>query len=322
MALERETVDEVARRVAGATSGLADNLIAADWIADRYRELASRGFFKHLRKTAELTLPASIDTGTITTTRGSKTVTGNSAAQAVWDTKVVGRYLRSGNIWYEIGGYDNDTIFLKSEWAETAASAASYDIVKRFHELPDEARWVGTFVHRRLGRPLDEMSMEELDGRFPWRILVADSGPTIVVEAPESENANKRIEVYPYTKSNDEILGYVYWSIPQRLKSDDNIPRQIDSWILREGALIDAYRFLMAESMKAVPPNPDAAALWGNVAARQETKWKRDIQLAYRNDSAISDKDLVLSRFGGGRRRGMRDISTAYDEIYTRGARP
>lgn len=321
MALERETVDEVARRVVGATNGLADNLVAADWIADRYRELASRGFFKHLRKVAELTLPASIDTGTITTTRGSTTVTGNSAAQAVWNTKVVGRYLRSGNVWYEIDSYENDTIFLKSEWAESAVSAGSYDIVQRFHELPDEARWVGTFVHKRLGRPLDEISLEELDDRVPWRVLVADSGPTVVVEASESVNGNKRIEVYPYVKSNDEIIGYVYWSIPQRLKSDDNIPRQIDSWILREGALIDAYRFLMAQALSQDSPQVEVAATWGNMAARQETKWKKDIQFAYRNDSAISDKDLVLSRFGRGR-NSNRDISTGYDYVYTRGARP
>ncbi len=320
MALEQETVDEVARRVVGATDGLADALTAADWIADRYRELASRGLFKHLRKTAQLTLPASIDTGTVTTTRGSKTVTGNSAAQAVWDTKVVGRYLRSGNIWYEIEAYNNDTIFLSNEWAESAVAAASYDIVQRFHELPDEVRWLGPFVHLRLGNSLDEVSLESLDSLAPRRLLVADSGPTTVAEATESENANKRIEVYPYVKSNDEILGYVYWSIPQKLKPDDDIPRQIDSWLLREGALIDAYRFLKAKALSETPPQIEKAAVWRNEEARQETKWKRDITLAYRSDSGISDKELVLSRFGGGRLRG--DISTAYGYVHARGARP
>lgn len=320
MALEQETVDDVARRVSGATDGLADALTAADWIADRYRELASRGFFKHLRKTTQLTLPSSIDTGTITTTRGSNTVSGNSAAQAVWDTKVVGRYLRSGNIWYEIESYSNDTIFLTSEWAESAVSTASYNIIQRFHELPDEVRWLGPFVHLRLGNVLEEVSIESLDSLASRRILVADSGPTTIAEATESENGNKRIEVYPYVKSNDEILGYVYWSIPQKLESDDRIPRQIDSWLLREGALIDAYRFLKAKALGESPPQIEKAAVWRNEEARQETKWKRDIQFAYRNDSAISDKELVLSRFGS--RNYRRDVSTGYDYVYTRGARP
>src|SRR5574342_657523 len=96
------TVEQVAREVLAAIDTQAGHLLAVQWVAERYRRLASRTRFRHLRRLGEVILPAAITAGTITTTQGSTTVTGDATAQAAWSNALVDRMLRASVAWYRI----------------------------------------------------------------------------------------------------------------------------------------------------------------------------------------------------------------------------
>ena len=130
-------VREIAQSAIGDTVGV-DALLAQKWVSDRIVELSTATLAKPLRKLLELTVPATITVGTITTTQGSKTVTGDATAQAAWSNSLVGKYLKadSKNGWYEIAAFSNNQITLRSNWFTETVTAGGYTIVTRTTTLP------------------------------------------------------------------------------------------------------------------------------------------------------------------------------------------
>lgn len=315
------TVEEVARETVASLDTDAGYLLCSRWVASRYRQLCSRSRFRHLRRIGEVILPGAIDTGTVTATRGSRTITGNAAAQAVWTPSIVGRFFKAGVVWYRIGALVNSEIRLEKEYTETDASAVAYKIVQRYVPLRPDVRWLGQhFVHYRLRRPLDRKSLAEMDYLAPERQLVG-TPPVWWAEAPEGLDADNRkvktVEFYPID-NNDELLYYVYWTEPPILGLNDEIPAVIDSHVLREGALIDLMRYEM--SRKLNKGMMEIAAVWGNHFRAQSTAWEKNIIEAIRTDRGTDDISFILESVTGARSAG--DITNARDEIFARGARP
>ena len=54
------TVETVARTVQAAISSEADYLLIAQWISDRYAQVAAKARFRHLRRLGAFTAPALI----------------------------------------------------------------------------------------------------------------------------------------------------------------------------------------------------------------------------------------------------------------------
>ena len=59
----------------------------------------------------------------------------------------------------------------------------------------------------------------------------------------------KLIEVYP-PSSIDETYNYEYWSVPATLGFSDSLPPEIDEYVLREGVLVDVYRYKSEMAMQ------------------------------------------------------------------------
>lgn len=314
------TVDELARDLVGSLSLSEGYLIAVRWIDNRYKQLVSRVRFKHLRKIGEVQVPATYDTGTVAVTRDATAVVGTSSLWATTPTVATHTdwWIKISSAWYRVASVASDTaLTLATAFSEDTVTANSYSLVKRTHSLTANARWLGDFVLTRLrlnmGPPIP---LEELDREAPGRVLT-DHYPRRVAQIGVDSNNYLRVEFYPYS-SKSEIVHYVYWDLPTELTITSTIPAQIDPYILKEGALIDAYRFLKAKAR--MNGEMDIANSWRNDEFAQETRWENRIQEAVQTDQGADDKSFILSMFG--ERYKFGDIVTARDHILSNWSYP
>lgn len=311
------TVEEVARDILAAVSTDAGYLVAIRWIDSRYKEIVSRVRFRHLRKLGEVVIPAHYSTGTVSINRGSLTVTGVGTA---FETQFTAEdkellYIKISSAWYKIASVDTELqITLDSTFSEDDVSGGGFVIVQRFHPLLAEARWLGSFMHTRLRKELrGPISADELNTLSPGRTNYS-SFPVLVAQEGVDSDGSLMVEFYPYSQES-EIIHYAYWKIPDTLIITSEIPPQIDPYILKEGALIDLYRYLKSQSYAA--GNVDVGNSWRNDEHAQETKFERRIQEAVKTDRGVDDLSFILARFGTSGHRS-RDITSARDIVYNR----
>ena len=311
------TVEEVARNAVAKAGSDVGVLLASTWVNSRWKELASGLKLKALRGMGELFLPPVIDTGTVTATRGSNIVTGNAAAQAVWDTTIEERYFRASNAWYRIEQFQTTQFVLETEFAEDTVTDGSYSIVKRFYDLPATVKHLATpMTLMRLNRPVNVISWERLNRLRPNRVTFGP--PLWAAEFGLSPAGARRIEVYPYPEDDSEILHYLFWKAPPDLGFRDAIPGFIESYVLEEGALVDIIR---ADGLKRLRESQPGATELLNEARRQETAWRRKKSEGYFDEGAIDTDEMILDafQFAAGRHRHIgTDIVTAFDYVWSR----
>ena len=239
------TVDELARDLLASTDTDVNALAAAKWIDNRYKEMVSKIKFRHLRQVGELLVPGVYDTGTVTLERGDATVTGSDTQLSTDVTAAGGAeycFFRAASAWYKINTPGSETTMeLATAYAEDDIEDTSFKLVKRYHALASDARWVGDFYFTRLRRYLANISLDELDILAPGRTL-AGHFPSYSAEVGVDSNGYRMYEIYP-PPVNSEILNYIYWKLPTALTISSTIPQVIDAYTLKEGALIDMYRF-------------------------------------------------------------------------------
>lgn len=312
------TVEEIARDISASFNTLASVPLIAQWANNRYREMVARVKFRHLRQVGELSLSAIVDTGTVSATRGSATITPDAAAQAAWLTSpgVASHeywYIRLQSVWYEVASVDAlaATITLNSAFAEEDISAGSYELVQRYYPLSSTARWVGDFIHDRFRVPVEITSIEELNTEAPSRILVGHY-PRYASQIGVDSSGYLMFEIYP-PSTETELIHYVYWSLPSTLTISSNIPDVIDPYTLKEGIAVDVYRFDKVNQIKL--GNIEAAAVDANEEAKQRTIWGKAIKDAIRTSRGVDDITLILQMNRGQRRRSY-DQRTARDYVY------
>lgn len=311
------TVSEVARSALAKLNSSAGHLLAAQWINDRYRHVAARTKLGSLREIGELTVPAIVTAGTVTTTQGSRTVTGDATAAAAWSPALVGQAFRASTVWYTVEGISGTTLTLASAFAETAVTASSYTIAAQIVTLDPRARWLSdVIVHARRRLPIQAVSRDVLDQRAPGRPWASGSGAQTWAEVGDRVNADgrvsKAVELYPYSTTN-ELYYYVFYTVPATLGLDDALPPELDPHVLVEGVLIDAMRYEM--SRMAQLGKIEAAALWRNEYRAQETRWERVILDAFRASSAIDDRGFLFASMNW---MPVGDVMTARDDVWLR----
>jgi hypothetical protein len=84
--------------------------------------------------------------------------------------------------------------------------------------------------------------------------------------------------------------------------------------VLKEGALIDLYRYLKGKALNA--NRTEVAAIYRNDEHAATTRWERRIQEAARADRGVDDTTFILEHFGG--RTSGRDIKYARDIVLDR----
>ena len=315
------SVMSIAKDIVSSLDTDTSVLLAIKWIDNRYKELVSQVRFRHLRKIGEVVVAAAYSDGTAAVTRGSTAVTGTDT---LWTTNVGSGdledwYIKLTSAWYKIESVDSQTgITLATAFSETTVTEATPVCVKRYNALDSSARWIGAFVFTRLRLSLgNAVSMEQLDREAPGRIFTG-SHPHYVAQAPHSSDGYIRVEFYPYS-STSEILHYVYWDLPTELTIAGDIPAQIDPHMLKEGAMIDFYRYLKSAAYHT--GNVNVGNSWRNDEFAQMTKWKSVIKDAKRTDRGTDDTTFVLDTLGGSSIQSG-DIRNAHDMAYNRWSYP
>jgi hypothetical protein len=318
------TVDDAVRAALAAVETDAGFVRALRWSSERYRELTSRSRFRCLREVGELYVPAVIRTGLATATRDSQVVTGDATAQTAWTQEdLVGRWIRLKRVWYRIGAKvaSGATIELRLEtkFAEDNQAGVTYKIAQRFTKLDPRSRHLGSFVWMRFGRELEPLTMVEADIQFPDRLTVTSGGPYFIIETGTADDGTREVEIYPYPDKS-EVFHYVFWPHTPDLKPGDSLPEPIDAYALREGVLIDIYRYEMSKSLRR--GKPDEAGYWRNEARAQVSSWEQAIRDVGQSDKGLDDVTLVLR--AGTHRMGTfgRPNNNAHSEIFIRGNRP
>ncbi len=314
------TPESIVKDVIASLDTKAGAPLVAKWVDNKYVELVTKVRFRHLRKIGELVIPATINDGTVAVIRGSTTVTGTSTAfqtdigagsQTAW-------YIKISSAWYLISSITSETeLELASAFSEDTVTTASYDAVKRFHTTVTNARWLGDFILTRLRASLDTISLDELNLRHPGRILTG-SFPLIVAQVGVNSSFVITVEFYP-ASSESEIVHYVYWDLPSTLSFNTTIPVQVDPHILKEGILIDLYRWEMARALRS--GDVQGGATWGNMASRQRTIWKSYIDDAVAADRGVDDITFILKSSGSNLATRPSEM-TAHDYVYNRWAWP
>jgi len=146
----------------------------------------------------------------------------------------------------------------------------------------------------RSQKKLRHRLLDEMAKRYPSRLFVGPWPRVWTEAARKAENTDistslgttgqKLIEIYP-PSSQDETYMYTYWSIPQTLGLDDTLPPEIDAYTLREGVLVDVYRYKANQWLNKA--NVEMVATCGNLEARQRTVWEQAIQEAIVSDAAF-----------------------------------
>lgn len=303
------TVDDIAREALNSVGSNAGLIQAIKWVSQRYRQLAQRGKMRHLRRIGEVIIPAAVTDGTITATRGSEVVTGNTTAQAAWlavgnpdvtGSGMVGRYFRYRRDWYEIedlipDGSGGVSLKLRSQIAEDASTAVNYKIVQKHTRMPADMQSMGLFVQMRLWRPLTEMSIMELDLTQPERLFVAGTGPEMYAEIGDDAQGIRTVEFYPYPLEN-ELIRFTYYTRSPDLNPGDRIPNAIATEVLKSGALVDIFRWEMAQALR--DNRVETAAVWRNELRAQETTWMKRMEEAMVAERANDDISMILHTMG------------------------
>lgn len=290
----------------------------AKWVQNRYQQWATRSKLKHLRQLGQVNIPAAITTGLATFTRDSSVVVFDATAGAVINAnKLAGRYIRGSVVWYEIldAQYDvagNVTARLKQPFAEATVTLGAYTIVSRYTPVDPRAAYLGnSFVHARRRRPLQRMDMDQLNLQAPFRPLVGSAGPQYFAEGPEV-NGVKTIEVYPYS-TDSEALFYVYWQNPPELSLTEELSSNVKAYALKEGALIDLYRWKMSQALDKGAV--EVAGFWRNESRAQETMWERYLSELIGADHGDEDGQFVLKMMAGNSQ--LTEIRTARDHVWS-----
>ena len=307
------TVEQVARRALSTIDTDAGLVLAVQWVSKRFNQLVGKHRFRSMKRVGEVSVPKLENTGTISITQGTRTVTGNSTAQDRWDVvNLVDRYLRvgsGGEFLYRIVSQNGATLQLESNFVEDTVSASSYEIINRFLVLPKNVRWLGQFSGEDY--TLTNVSYELMNELVVGRERTGP--PSMWAEAPPNDDGRKRIEVWPVPSDEDDLLRFTYWPGEDELKADDFIPDFLPYHILESGVLIDLYRYEMAKSVRGGDIN--GATLWRNESHSQDTIWRRVMEDASHADRGVEDVEFLLARSRVSR---PFEITNAQEEIWAR----
>lgn len=323
------TVEDVAYSALAAIDTNAGISRAIRWTSERLQELHNKVKLRAVREIGEIVIPATIDDGTASVTRGDTIITGDATAQPAWagvDATLVGRYIRftSRNEWYRIGSVVTTagvtSLRLESEFADDTVTSGAYKIIQRYHMLDPRTRFLGKFVFMRFRRELTQTALDSLDIDQPDRLLTNSAGPEYVVEVGTGSDGRRIVEFYPYP-SNTEIIHYVFWPRIDTLAPGDTLPHSVDPYVLKHGVLIDLMRYEMSRALAA--GTIEAAAVWRNDYRAQQTVWEGSLADVQKADKGLDDVTIILrsSTFSFGNSRPFRNDS-ARSEIFFRGDRP
>lgn len=323
------TFEELARRAQGLTGFSIPMPLAVQWASDRVHELLGKRRVAILKRNLELSIPGSIGQGTaspapglVSIIRGGQHVLGDATALAAWATLPAhfpqGWFIRPKSAWYRVAGRTATSIELESPFAENDVAGAGYNLVQRYHQLPEAVYQLdeGSFVLARIGLPLVFLQETELTMNYPHRWGIFTGGmsiPRFVCEVEPGPGDVRQLEVYPYPNQS-EMLTYAAYVTRSDFIYADALPLGLEVQHLLPGVLADFYGW--AASQEGVPADQKGLAL--NEKARNLTRWENAKEAALQRLETNRMRGFVLLGPQSRVQRPTRGIRSAWDEVWSR----
>ena len=334
-----QTVETIARTAKQELDSDINLQVIGQFVTNRISQLYAATKYKTLRKLGELYLPGALGGqtnaqgvvnpgGTVSATVGSNIITGDAVAAPLWNNTLEGQFFRifPFKTWYRIAKVDSPSLILENLVVSENSSlfqpgvpvtGQSYYIVQRYVPAANDARFFGKFVLDYLYLPLEWISPEQMQEKYPSRFLVGPY-PWCVSEFQTNLSATaqpKMLEFYPNTLIST-LVHYVYWSIPPTINFYDQLPVTIDPYIAKELAFIPIMRYEMAKAVRS--GQVEQAAFWRNEYRAQETRANVLTDDAIRNDSGTDDQTFIMQTTRRRRSADWDSLTTARDDVWSR----
>lgn len=228
--------------------------LAQQWVKDRYREAINRCWWGGQVAESQFIIPDAYDTGTISTTLNSNSVTGVGTA---WTSALVGRQLITGGKgpYYTVAQVSSPTLLvIEQAWGEAALTGSAYQIVQAYLTPPSDFLSFKTIKdpinNWRLRFNISQEYLDRIDARRAttgnaW--IIADYRQQSLAGA---SRGRPQYEVWPRV-INQRQYPYLYYKRPAEPQNDSDVfiqPLQGDE--IKRGALADLATWPGTETRK------------------------------------------------------------------------
>ena len=213
--LSASTLLAYIKRVARDVGGTKADTIALEILNDSMLLVAKKHLWPYFRGHGELRIRGAYDTGTITTTVSSTSVTLAGGTFPAW----VDQYseIRYGTQWYPIALRTSDTeVQLATAWIETALSGATYSVYKDRYELPtDFYRFIDLYPGGGWRWDADPVSVSSiLDEKQQCSVSHASASHFAI-------DGDRTLRLWPFP-NEDAHANFGYWRRPDKVTSESD----------------------------------------------------------------------------------------------------
>ncbi len=263
-----------------------------------WRDIQDSRSWSFLIEEGVLSAPASVTTGTVSISQGSKTLTPSATAITAWDalgaiipigTRQI-RFSSTGRI-YNIDSYNGATAELKETFTETSLVDSSYTLFKCYYSAPSsDFRRFMSVVDMVDGRSLRlHLQKKQLDQQDPQRST--SEQPFCLASYKADSSGLPLYELYPHPTTARNYLA-LYQRQGSSLSEDtDAIPATLPTELLMARAKYHAFEWAGINGVKGVE---GGAVDWRFWAAKAQKDYLELLQKAMRQDDEIFLQNVLV----------------------------
>lgn len=230
----------------------------------------------------QIEIPDAYQTGTITLTQGSATVTG---LDTVWTSSLENLQLKVLNNMYTISTVTSNTeLTIDRQWARTTTSGNPYTIVKALYTVPSDFRgWYTVIDPTNNWRIWYNFTARDIDRYDPAR--TSTGNPAVVASSTyDAVTGLPRFEVWPH-QLTAKAFRFLYYKVHADISRNQDLPEGVRGNAIVKGALSDLCRWPGVASQ----PNMMFSL---KLADYYEAEFQREVGEMARNDQEIYMTDL------------------------------
>lgn len=280
---------------------VADLLLSRQWVSHTFRRIMERRRWSSLTKYGQFIFPQVYNTGTVTVTQNSTTVTGVGTA---FTAAMVGLQFRPTATVpiYTINSVNvgAQTLTLDFPYGAATQTTLGFEIFSAYPIVPTDFHSFITAVDpannwRLWINMLSQADLDAIDprrsyaGSYPYLILFHDyASPDLMTALNLSGPPLPRMEVWPHVKVN-KVVPFMYETRWTDLEdANASLPRYIRGDVLLEGALAQAAAWPGPEGR----PNPMFNL---NLSIYHKTEFERMVNELERQDDEIWEQNINYS---------------------------
>lgn len=220
-----------------AKIGITDTdveIVVKQALNDVLQEICQASNFSWLYGDSSFITAKPYETGTVSVTEGSATITGSGTT---WSSAMVGRKFYCGNATYEIATFVSTTsMTLTTVYAGDSASGATYKIYQDQYSLASDVEDVLAMRQENWPSKIQKVGIEVLDNYYPQRNSFGY--PCVYSIIGYDSTGYIKVAVYPIPNQARNIYyRYKKRVIEMTLDADTPIVPLRYRWVLAKGAL-------------------------------------------------------------------------------------